>query len=160
MKYRDYAAPRAAAYGAVATLVRSVTPFSLNTPHTGWQDYNDSVTKIPTACITIEDAHMLRRMYDRGSNLIINIKMDAQHLPNTISRNTVAEIKGVANPEKVVLVSGHLDSWDVGTGAMDDGGGAFISWSALAMLNALNLKPRRTIRSANFYYFHYYCINI
>ncbi|KAI4458368.1 protease family m28 plasma glutamate carboxypeptidase-related [Holotrichia oblita] len=147
VKYRDYAAPRAAAYGAVATLVRSVTPFSLNTPHTGWQDYNDSITKIPTACITIEDAHMLRRMYDRGSKLIINVKMGAQHLPNSISRNTVAEIEGVKNPEKVVLVSGHLDSWDVGTGAMDDGAGAFISWGALAMLSALNFKPRRTIRS-------------
>ncbi|KRT83574.1 Peptidase, partial [Oryctes borbonicus] len=147
VKYRDYAAANAASYGAVATLVRSVTPFSLNTPHTGWQDYNNSVTKIPTACITPEDAHMLHRMYKRGAKLLINIKMGAQHLSDSVSRNTVAELKGILSPDKVVLVSGHLDSWDVGTGAMDDGGGAFISWGALALLRKLNFKSRRTIRS-------------
>lgn len=71
--------------------------------------------------------------------------MEAQTLPDTVSRNTVAEIQG-AKSEKVVIVSGHLDSWDVGEGAMDDGGGAFISWSSLVLLKSLGLRPKRTIR--------------
>lgn len=69
VKYRSYGAVEAAKLGAVATLIRSVTPFSIASPHTGWQDYNSNVTKIPTACITIEDAQMLNRMYDRGKSI-------------------------------------------------------------------------------------------
>lgn len=146
VQYRQFAATRAAKYGAVATLVRSITPFSLNTPHTGWQDYSDDVKKIPTASITVEDAHMLRRMQDRGEEIAIELKMQAKTLPPATSRNTVAEIVGTSEPDKVVVVSGHLDSWDVGEGAMDDGGGAFLSWNAAVTLKALGLRPRRTIR--------------
>ena len=69
------------------------------------------------------------------------------HNHTGISRNTVSEITGIHNPEQVVLVSGHMDSWDVGQGAMDDGGGMFISWRALSVVRRLNLKPKRTIRS-------------
>lgn len=72
--------------------------------------------------------------------------MEAKNLPDTTSRNIVAEINGTTNPEKVVVVSGHIDSWDVGQGAMDDGGGAFVSWEALKLLKHLNLRARRTIR--------------
>lgn len=79
---------------------------------------------------------------------MINVKMGAQSLPSVNSRNTIAEIAGSTKPDKVVVVSGHLDSWDVGQGAMDDGGGAFISWNSLRILKALNLRPKRTIRSA------------
>lgn len=147
VKYRSYAAVEAAKLGAVATLVRSVTPFSIASPHTGWQDYSSNVTKIPTACITIEDAEMLNRMYNRGEKLLIYLYMEAHTLPDTVSRNTVAEIKGSTYPEKVVLVSGHLDSWDVGEGAMDDGGGAFISWCSLVLLKSLGLRPKRTVRA-------------
>ncbi|KAG8301150.1 hypothetical protein J6590_059555 [Homalodisca vitripennis] len=82
-----------------------------------------------------------------GDPLRISLYMEAQTLANTTSRNTVAELQGTTHPEKVVVVSGHLDSWDVGQGAMDDGGGAFISWGALALLKSLGLKPRRTIRA-------------
>lgn len=146
VKYRDYAADRSSKYGAVATLVRSVTPFSLNTPHTGWQDYSGNVTKIPTACITIEDAHMLKRMQNKHK-LIINLKMEAKTLKDTTSRNTVVEIKGRKTPEKVVIISGHLDSWDVGKGAMDDGAGAFLSWNSLVILKSLGLRPKRTLRA-------------
>lgn len=157
VQYRDYAAVNAAKHGAVATLVRSVTPFSLNSPHTGWQDYSDNVTKIPTACITIEDANMLHRMQKRGQNITIELKMEAHTLPPKISRNTIAEIEGSQLKEKVVVVSGHLDSWDVGEGAMDDGGGAFISWSALVLLKKLNLRPKRTLRyDTILFYIHNY----
>lgn len=140
-------ATQASKLGAVATLIRSVTPFSLYTPHTGVQRYGDNVTQIPTACITLEDAEMLWHMQQRGERVVVKLKMQAQNLPPVTSRNTVAEIRGWKYPEQVVLVSGHLDSWDVGQGAMDDGGGAFISWQALSIIRQLGLKPKRTMRA-------------
>ncbi|XP_017789701.1 PREDICTED: carboxypeptidase Q-like [Habropoda laboriosa] len=146
VKYRGNGATEASKYGAVAALIRSVTPYSLYTPHTGMQRYGVNVTKIPVACITAEDASLLRRMSDRDEIIVVNLKMQAKNLPDTISRNAIAEIKGSTMPEKVVIISGHIDSWDVGQGAMDDGGGAFISWQALKLLKHLNFKPRRTVR--------------
>ncbi|CAH1791939.1 unnamed protein product [Owenia fusiformis] len=144
--YRQQGATEAAKVGAVASLIRSVTPFSINSPHTGWQDYTPGVKKIPTACITVEDAEMLHRMQKRGEKLTIRLKMNAKNNPYVKSRNTVAEITGSVYPEQVVIVSGHLDSWDVGQGAMDDGGGAFISWQVLSVIKQLNLRPKRTVR--------------
>lgn len=146
VKYRDNGAVEAAKVGGVASLIRSITPFSINSPHTGWQDYVDNVKKIPTACITIEDAEMMDRMQQRGDKIVVKLKMSAQNLPPVNSRNTIAEIRGSQYPEQVVLVSGHLDSWDVGQGAMDDGGGAFISWQALSLIKQLGLRPKRTLR--------------
>ena len=144
--YRVYGADRASKYGAVATLIRSVTPQSIYSPHTGLQIYSGNVTKIPTACLTVEDAEMLDRMQSRGIEIMITLYMDAQNLKPSLSRNTVAEIKGSVYPEQIVLVSGHLDSWDVGQGAMDDGGGAFVSWQTLSIIRQLGLKPKRTLR--------------
>ncbi|KAG8441782.1 hypothetical protein GDO86_010818, partial [Hymenochirus boettgeri] len=115
-------------------------------PHTGWQDYQSDVPKIPTACITVEDAEMLFRMSSRGNKIVIHLKMGAVNYPDADSYNTVAEIVGSKYPEQVVIVSGHLDSWDVGQGAMDDGGGAFISWEALSLMKDLGLRPKRTVR--------------
>ncbi|XP_053975914.1 carboxypeptidase Q-like [Hylaeus volcanicus] len=146
VEYRSRGATEASKYGAVAALINSVTPFSLYTPHTGMQSYGPNVTKIPVACITAEDASLLKRLSDNGETIQINLKMQAKNLPSKISRNIVAEIVGSTMPEKVVVVSGHIDSWDVGQGAMDDGGGAFISWQALKLLKKLNYRPRRTIR--------------
>ncbi|KAK7116317.1 carboxypeptidase Q-like [Littorina saxatilis] len=145
--YRSNGAAEGAKVGAVATLIRSVTPYSIYSPHTGMQDYQDGVPKIPTACITIEDAQMLWRMSQRGEKIVIKLTMGAKNLPPAQSRNTVAEIIGHKYPEQVVLVSGHLDSWDVGQGAMDDGGGAFISWQALSIIRQLGLRPKRTMRA-------------
>ncbi|XP_015178633.1 PREDICTED: carboxypeptidase Q-like [Polistes dominula] len=146
VKYRSSGASKAAEFGAVAVLIRSVTPVSLYTPHTGMMDYTENITKIPAACITAEDSTLLRRIANKHKNIIIRLKMDAHSLPDKESRNVVAEISGRDKPEGVVVVSGHIDSWDVGEGAMDDGGGAFISWNALQLLKQLNYRPRRTIR--------------
>lgn len=146
VQYRSSGASRAAELGAVAALIRSVTPYSLYTPHTGMMSYAENVTKIPAACITVEDATLLGRMADRGETVVINLKMEAKRYPDTQSRNVIADITGSSAPEKVVVVSGHIDSWDVGQGAMDDGGGIFISWTALKLLKHLGLRSRRTIR--------------
>ena len=146
VKYRS-AAAEAAKLGAVATLIRSITPYANDLPHTGWQNYRDGVEKIPTAAISINSSETLHQMYKNGEDILIYLYMEAKSYPPVYSRNTIAEIKGSKEPEKVVLVSGHLDSWDVGQGAMDDGGGAFISWNSLALLQVLGLRPRRTLRS-------------
>ena len=144
--YRGSGASRASRYGAVATLIRSVGGFSIYSPHTGTQGYEDGVVKIPTACITIEDAKMFARMQQRGERIRILLYMGAQNLNPSISRNVVADITGHTYPEQVVVVSGHTDSWDAGQGAMDDGGGAFISWQALTIVKSLGLRPKRTLR--------------
>ena len=119
VKYRGYGAVEAAKHGAVATLIRSITPFSIDSPHTGWQHYQENVTQIPSAAISIEAAEMLHRMYLSGDEILVYLYMEARNYPPVMSRNTVAEIAGAGDPEKVVIVSGHLDSWDVGQGAMD-----------------------------------------
>ncbi|XP_075972686.1 carboxypeptidase Q-like [Anticarsia gemmatalis] len=146
VKMRTQGAAKAAAKGAVASLVRSIAPFSINTPHTGSQYYSDDVEKIPTGAISLEDADLIRRMYDRGEKVILNIQMSSTY-DTQMSRNTLIDLKGSEDPEKLVIVSGHIDSWDVGQGAMDDGGGLFISWAAPVILKRLNLIPRRTVRA-------------
>ncbi len=146
VRYRYAGAIEAARYGAVASLVRSVGPVSLNTPHTGGMGYADTIPKIPQAAITIEAAEMLQRMYDRGQTIKLWLNMEAKTLPDVPSRNVIAELKGWEKPDDVVILSGHLDSWDVGQGAMDDAGGCVASWEAVRLLKALDLRPRRTIR--------------
>ncbi|XP_059911182.1 carboxypeptidase Q-like [Gadus macrocephalus] len=145
--YRAFGASEAAKLGAVAALIRSVTPVSINSPHTGVQDYQEGVRRIPAACITVEDAQLMARMAARGQRVVVRLNMGAKTLPDADSFNTVAEIRGWQHPEQVVVLSGHLDSWDVGQGAMDDGGGAIISWEALSVIKDLGLRPRRTLRA-------------
>lgn len=147
MVYRELGASEASRAGAVACLVRSVTPFSINSPHTGWQDYQAGVRRIPVACLTVEDAQLMARVAGRGQTVRVHLTMEAHTLPDADSFNTVAEIRGREHSEQVVLLSGHLDSWDVGQGAMDDGGGAVISWEALSLIKDLGLRPRRTLRT-------------
>ncbi|XP_003219567.2 carboxypeptidase Q [Anolis carolinensis] len=144
--YGGRGALEAAKVGAKAALIKSITPFSINSPHTGIQSYAVGVPKIPAACISLEDAELIARMSSRGSKVVVTLKMGAKTYPDADSFNTVAEIVGSKYPEQVVLVSGHLDSWDVGQGAMDDGGGAFISWEALSLIKDLGLRPKRTLR--------------
>jgi carboxypeptidase Q len=143
---RVHGAVEAARVGAVASLIRSVTPFSIQSPHTGNMSYNSAVRKIPHAAITVEDAEMMQRMQDRGQKIVVRLKMSAAQLPDAPSSNIVAEITGSEKPEEIVLVSGHIDSWDVGQGAMDDGGGAMAAWEAVRLMRQLGLRPRRTVR--------------
>lgn len=144
--YRTNGAVEAAKVGAVASLVRSVGTASLYTPHTGAMRYQEGVPRIPHAAVTIEDALMMQRMQDRGQPVRVNLYMEAQTLPDTLSRNVVAEIVGSEHPEEIVVLGGHIDSWDVGTGAVDDAGGCVAAWQALRLIQTLGLRPRRTIR--------------
>ena len=145
--YRWSGASRAARWGAVAALVRSITPVSLQTPHTGSMGYDEKQPKIPAAAITIETAEMLQRLYDRNAIATLRLKMDAKFLPDAESANVVAELRGSEKPDEIVLISGHYDSWDVGQGAHDDGGGCIVAWEAVRLLKELGLRPRRTIRA-------------
>ncbi len=144
--YRHDGAAHAAKFGAVAALVRSVGPVSLDTPHTGAMDYDPAIPKIPTAAVTIEASTQMRRMQDRGERIRMKLVMGATTLPDAPSANVVAEIRGTEKPDEVIIMSGHLDSWDVGQGAQDDGAGAVITMEAGRLIQALGLKPRRTIR--------------
>jgi carboxypeptidase Q len=146
VQYRMGGPSRAAALGAVAVLVRSVGPPGLRTPHTGALRYADGVPQIPAAAVTVEDAERLQRMQDRGTTVRLRLKMEAKFLPDADSYNVVGEIRGREKPDEIVLVSGHFDSWDVGTGSTDDGGGCVVTWEALRMMKKLNLRPRRTVR--------------
>lgn len=144
--YRSQGASKASKKGAIATLVRSITPFSIYSPHTGSQYYDDGIIKIPTAAITHEDADFMRRLQDRGEKIILTLKM-FNTMDEKVSRNTIIDLKGRDHPEKQVIVSGHIDSWDVGQGAMDDGGGMIISWMVPVLLKKMNIKPKRTVRA-------------
>ena len=139
-------ASRAARYGAVAALVRSITPVSLQTPHTGAMNYDANQPKIPVAAVTIEVAEFLQRMNDRGDHPKLRLKMEAKFLPDAESANVIAELKGSEKPDEVIVIGGHFDSWDVGQGAHDDGGGCIVAWEAVRLLKELGLRPRRTIR--------------
>ena len=146
VQYRVDGAVRAAEAGAVASLIRSVGPPLGYTPHTGTMRYTDDAPRIPHAAVTAEDAMMLQRMQDRGQPLRLRMHMESETLPDAISRNVVAEIRGTEHPEEVVVLGGHIDSWDVGQGAMDDAGGCVAAWEAVRLLKELGLRPRRTIR--------------
>ena len=144
--YRGVGPSRAAALGAVAALVRSVGPPGLRLPHTGALRYTEGAAQIPAAAVTTEDADRLQRMQDRGTPTRLRLKMEARFLPDADSFNVVGEIRGRETPDEVVVIGGHLDSWDVGTGSTDDGGGCVVTWEALRLMKQLNLRPRRTVR--------------
>src|SRR6185436_4933093 len=146
VQYRASGPSRAASLGAVAALVRAVGPPGLRTPHTGALRYTDGVAQIPAAAITTEDADQLQRMQDRGTRVRLRLKMESKFLPDADSFNVIGEIRGRERPEEVIVVSGHFDSWDVGTGSTDDGGGCVVTWEALRLMKKLNLRTRRTVR--------------
>ena len=146
--YRALGADSASSVGAVAALVRSMTPRSLRSPHTGGMNYDTTGRwpKIPTAAVSIEDADMLQRMQDRGERIEVRLTMGARTLPPAISHNVVAEIRGSERPDEIIVMGGHIDSWDVGQGAVDDGGGCVAAWEALRLIKQLGVRPKRTIR--------------
>ena len=148
--YRTIGASRAARTGAVACLVRSVGLDGLRTPHTGMLSYEADQPRIPAAAVPVEDALRLQRLVDGGVRVRLRLVMEARMLADAESANVVAEIRGRERPDEIVVVGGHFDSWDVGTGAVDDGGGCIVSWEALRLMKALGMRPRRTVRAVLF----------
>lgn len=146
VKYR-VAGPRLAGeLGAVAVLIRSVTARSLRSPHTGVTLYKDSKIKIPGAALSVEDALLLTRLVESGKKVVVRLRMEARDQGEVPSSNVIAELRGREWPEEYVVIGGHLDSWDVGQGAHDDGAGVVHAMEALTLLRRLDLRPRRTVR--------------
>jgi carboxypeptidase Q len=146
VRFRSAGPSRAARHGAVAALVRAVGPAGLRTPHTGALQYAGDAPKIPAAAIATEDADRIERMTDRKEKVVVRLKMEAHFDADAESANVVGEIRGRELPDEIVVVGAHLDSWDVGAGATDDGGGCVVTWEALRLMKKLNLRPRRTVR--------------
>lgn len=144
--YRVNGASAAAKHGAIASMIASVASYSIQTPHTGVMHYEEGVKQIPHSAITVEDANMIQRFVERGEKVEVTIKMEAKTLPDADSFNVIAEITGSEYPDEFIVLGGHIDSWDVGTGAMDDGGGCVAAWQALKVIKELGIRPKRTIR--------------
>ena len=145
VKARTAGATEAAKAGAVGVLVRSVTAMSLGTPHTGSLSYGDKAKKIPAAAVTHEGAEMLARAAKRGK-VKVSLSMGAKLVGDVPSGNAIGELVGTQKPEEIVVIGGHIDSWDVGTGASDDGAGCLIAMEAALLLKEAGLEPKRTIR--------------
>jgi len=143
--YRGDGPSAAARQGAIACLIRSVGGADYRIPHTGQTKYADDAPKIPAAAVTTEDADLIVDLVKQGP-VKMKLVLTPQTLPNVESANVIGDIKGSEHPEQVVIVSGHLDSWDLGTGAIDDGAGVAVSTEAANLIQKLHLKPKRTIR--------------
>ena len=143
--YRSDGPSAAARKGAVACLIRSVGSAEYRLPHTGLTEYAGDAPKIPAAAVTAEDADLIVNLVAQGA-VKMKLTLTPQTLPDVESANVIADIKGSEHPEQIVIVSGHLDSWDLGTGAIDDGAGVAVSMEAANLIQKLRLKPKRTIR--------------
>lgn len=146
VQYRFNGASRAAEYGAVAMLLRSVTPHYDANAHTGTSFYKENIKKIPQAAISLEATDLLQRLINKGEKVTIQLKIDTKHFPESQSHNVMCELKGTTLPNEIVAAGGHIDSWDVGQGAHDDGGPCIAVWQAVKLLKELNLVPKRTLR--------------
>jgi carboxypeptidase Q len=144
--YRAAGASAAAKQGAVASLTRSVTPSSLDSPHTGTMRYDPTAPQIPAAAVTVEDAEMMRRLQERGVTPRVRLELTSGMAGEAPSGNVVGEVLGREKPDEVVVIGCHLDSWDVGQGAQDDGAGCVSVLGAAALIQRLPVHPRRTIR--------------
>ncbi|WP_263359301.1 M20/M25/M40 family metallo-hydrolase [Acidicapsa ligni] len=145
VQYRAAAPVAGASVGAAAVLVRSVGGADYRIPHTGMTMYAPGVAKIPAAAVTAEDADLLANLTSQGA-VKLHLTLTPQTLPDAPSYNVIADWKGTEHPEQVVVVSGHLDSWDLATGAIDDGAGVVVSMQAIHLLSKLGIHPRRTVR--------------
>lgn len=148
LRYSGAAA--AAKAGAVGMMIRSLATADLRIPHTGAMAYEDGVPHIPAAAIAPEDAELIHRFLDAGETVKVTFTLSCKTLPDAESANVIGEIRGSEAPDEIVVIGGHLDSWDVGTGAHDDGAGCAISMEALRLIRSLGLKPKRTIRAVLF----------
>ena len=143
--YRADGPSAAARQSAVACLIRSVGDADYRLPHTGQTDYANDAPKIPAGAVTAEDADLIADLVRQGP-VKMKLVLTPQTLPDVESANVIADIKGSEHPEQVIIVSGHLDSWDLGTGAIDDGAGVAVSMEVANLIQKLHLKPKRTIR--------------
>ena len=143
--YRSDGASAAARLGAVAALIRSVGGAEYRIPHAGAMRYADDAPKIPAGAVTAEDADLISSLVRQGP-VQMRLVLTPQQLPDVESHNVIGDIKGSEHPEQIVIVSGHLDSWDLGTGAIDDGAGVAVSMETANLVRKLRLKPKRTIR--------------
>ena len=143
--YRADGPSAAARQGAVACLIRSVGGADYRIPHTGQTKYTTDAPKIPAGAITAEDADMIVDLVRQGP-VKMKLVLTPQTLPDVESANVIGDIKGSEHPEQVIVISGHLDSWDLGTGAIDDGAGVAVSMEAANLMQKLHLKAKRTIR--------------
>jgi carboxypeptidase Q len=143
--YRGEGPSAAARQGAVACLIRSVGGADYRIPHTGQTKYADDAPKIPAGAVTSEDADLIADLVRHGP-VKMKLVLTPQTLPDVESYNVIGDVKGSEHPETVVIVSGHLDSWDLGTGAIDDGAGVAVSMEAANLVQKLHLRPKRTIR--------------
>jgi carboxypeptidase Q len=141
VRYRAAGATEAAKLGAAASLVRSVGSGDYRLPHTGWS----YPAGIPAGAVTAEDAELIAHLAAQGK-VRMRLTLTPQKLEDAVSHNVVADLKGSEHPEEIVVVSGHLDSWDLGTGAIDDAAGVALAMEAAEVLQKLRLRPRRTIR--------------
>lgn len=146
VSYRNNGARVAATYGASAVLVRSIGPMGMQTLHTGSVEYAAGTPAIPAAAVSAEDANRVARLTTRGERVRVRLSLESRSLPDAASANVVAEIVGRERPNEIVLLGGHLDSWDVGTGASDDAVGCIVTWEALRLMKRLGIRPRRTVR--------------
>ena len=143
---RHQGASEAAKYGAVGVIVRSMTLKYDRNPHTGSMSYTDSIPKIPAVAISTVDAHHLSEMLKKDPDLTAKMKLSCKTFPDAVSYNVIGEIRGTEFPEKVMVVGGHLDSWDVGEGAHDDGAGVVQSIEVMSLFNQLKIRPKHTVR--------------
>ena len=143
---RGAGASRAAKLGAVAVLIRSIGTDNNRTPHTGAMRYQDGIGKIPAAALSIPDADLLAAQIASGKPVTFRLKLGARTLPDVETASVVGEIPGREKPEEIVLLGCHLDSWDLGTGAIDDGAGCAIMMEAARLIGSRPKKPRRTVR--------------
>ena len=143
---RGRGASAAAKLGAVGVMIRSVGTANARLPHTGNMSYEDGGTRIPAIALAAEDAEMIDRLLARGVDVKVSFETTCAMEGEVESANVVADLPGREKPDEIVLLSGHLDSWDLASGAIDDGAGCVIAWEAARLLRELKLVPRRTIR--------------
>jgi len=149
-KYRWGTAQTAAQYGAVGVVVRSMTLALDNNPHTGAMGYNDTIIKIPACAISTMGAEELSKAIKNNADVQFYFKQSCEVFPDAQSYNVIGELKGSEKPEEIIVIGGHLDSWELGEGAHDDGAGIMQSLEVLRIFQNLNMKPKRTIRFVAF----------
>lgn len=147
---RVFGASRAAKYGAIGVLVRSATLRLDDFPHTGTLIYDTAVVRIPAVAISTEAAEKLSRLLRNEPKITVSMRLNCQTLPDKPSFNVIGEIRGSERPQDILVVGGHLDSWDVGHGAHDDGAGVVQSMDVLRYLRRIGYRPRHTIRCVLF----------